>query len=257
MTQLEFEDYIQWLRKVAMKAIEEGELPEAEIVEQKLVQLAKRLLLLVDDDSADNGKIRKLLTDLNQEEYLDEKPWYDVRCYAYGWAVEKEYIPKLVCVKCERTDLPIMLWNFKTELCHTCDPDMNWLDSQEIECQQCKHKLIWELHSGFYDGCEYYCDSCFRRVEVSTSDPIASECHKLTQTDTGVDLGKYHSLVEGRLKECVCGGRYKCSSSRRCLYCSAVIPSEETNRNVYPVTEEELKIGKYIFCSELGDEIWK
>jgi predicted RNA-binding Zn-ribbon protein involved in translation (DUF1610 family) len=254
MTASDLESVIQSLRSEATGAIEKGLAPDAKILEKKLVPLAKRLLSLVDDEACDSDKVKALLADLDDEETCDEMPWANVRSYAYCWALEREFIPKLTCVKCGKTDFSIMLWNVKTKLCHTCDPNLNWLDSQVIECQQCKNKLIWELHSGFSDGSEYYCDSCFRRVEVSLYDPMATECYKLTQTDTSE---KYHFLVEKRLKECVCGGRYKFSASRRCLYCSAIIPSEETNRNVYPIAEENLKIEEYFFSTDRGDDIWK
>ena len=123
MSPSELESVIQSLCREAARAIETGLLSEAEIHEQKLVPLAKRLLSLVDDETCNSEKVKALLTDLDDEENYDELPWFNVRSYAYCWALEREFIPKLTCVKCGRTDLSIVLWNAKTQLCHTCDPD--------------------------------------------------------------------------------------------------------------------------------------
>lgn len=117
--------------------------------------------------------------------------------------------------------------------------ESNWLDSKIIECQKCGQKLHWLWHSPMYDETFFYCTQCPKRVEVGHYDAVALKLRKLAMEKAQADGEKkwshhYYSLVEEKLANCECGGRFKYDAPRRCLRCFSVLAQSEPGRDVWP-----------------------
>src|SRR6266853_4613834 len=102
--------------------------------------------------------------------------------------------------------------------------ESNWLDSKVIECQNCGQKLHWLWHSPMYDESFFYCTQCPKRVEVSNYDGVVLSLRKLAieKAEAAGDKewsGRLYLLVENKLANCECGGRFKYDAPRRCLRC--------------------------------------
>jgi len=117
--------------------------------------------------------------------------------------------------------------------------ESNWLDSKVIECLQCGQKLHWFWHSPIYDDVFFYCNQCPRRVEVSGYDELVGKLHKIATEEVRADDEKkrgrkFYSLIEKKLADCECGGRFKYDAPRRCLRCFSVLAQSEPSRDVWP-----------------------
>lgn len=117
--------------------------------------------------------------------------------------------------------------------------ESNWLDSKVIECQQCGQTLHWLWHSPMYDKTFFYCTQCPKRVEVGHHDEIVLKLRKLAIEKARADgenewSHRFHYLIEEKLADCDCGGRFKYDAPRRCLRCFSVLAQSEPGRDVWP-----------------------
>jgi len=125
--------------------------------------------------------------------------------------------------------------------------ESNWLDSKVIECQNCGQKLHWLWHSPMYDESFFYCTQCPKRVEVSNYDGVVLSLRKLAieKAEAAGDKewsGRLYLLVENKLANCECGGRFKYDAPRRCLRCFSVLTQSEPGRDVWPPESPDEKL---------------
>jgi hypothetical protein len=101
-----------------------------------------------------------------------------------------------------------------------------------------------------YDETFFYCAQCPRRVEVAHYDELVLKLRKLATEEAGADnekdwSRKLYALIEERLVNCECGGRFKYDAPRRCLRCSSVLAQSEPGRDVWPPesVDEKFSLG--------------
>ena len=147
--------------------------------------------------------------------------------------------------------------------------ESNWLDSKVIECLQCGQKLHWLWHSPMYDETFFYCTQCPKRVEVSHYDELVIKLRKVATEEAPLDdekkwSRKFYSLIEEKLADCECGGRFKYDAPRRCLRCFSVLGQSEPGRDVWPPesTDEKFSLDYQSLSSPIEsliktENIWR
>ncbi|HEX2347771.1 MAG TPA: hypothetical protein VHI51_04970 [Ktedonobacterales bacterium] len=108
------------------------------------------------------------------------------------------------------------------------EPDDNWLHAEVFPCPSCQQALFRVDHSPFGDDYLLYCDQCANCVEVSYYDSgtlaFADRIREEGTLQPGWPQTKaLLRLIEGRLKPCSCGGRYRYDAARRCPFCLAPV----------------------------------
>ncbi len=117
----------------------------------------------------------------------------------------------------------------------TGDDAEHWLRPHMINCPQCHADLFTVLHSPFGDAYMLYCDSCAHRVEVGFYDPtVIAVDNEIIEKLGKMNRASLMNAIEPRLRLCVCGGRFRDRSSRRCHVCQAEVIVDDPSWDLWP-----------------------
>lgn len=142
--------------------------------------------------------------------------------------------------------------------------DDNWLDAAVIECPACGMQLFRAIHSPFCDDDRLYCDRCPRAIEISYYDSNYGRI--LADLGPAYTREQIMAAVEPLLKSCVCGGRFRDKSPRRCFACGAIVPDaarhdlspyigcEDSDRDA--TAEEQAKYQKFETAFIGRGDVW-
>lgn len=118
----------------------------------------------------------------------------------------------------------------------------NWLNAKKFDCGHCQMPLEIIDHSPFDNSYYYQCTDCQWRMDVSHYHPMVKGIEDALAL-RGVNRGSDHYFdafmqgIEERLEHCECGGEFRYSAPRRCLYCGGVVEGE-SHQNVWPIWNE-------------------
>jgi hypothetical protein len=148
----------------------------------------------------------------------------------------------------------------------------DWLDPQTFECPQCGTLLFRVVHSPFYDHWQLYCDSCANSVEVSYYDKTADALTASVSSDVSVTSDERYAAqmraIEGALKRCACGGRYRHDAPRRCYVCNTPVVDDATgidlwpgfvnaDEDVDPTPDQVVEVERFVSAHVRAQDIWR
>src|SRR6266540_6157740 len=82
---------------------------------------------------------------------------------------------------------------------------------------------------------QLYCDSCAHRVEVGFYDPtVIAVDNEIIEKLGKMNRASLMNAIEPRLRLCVCGGRFRDRSSRRCHVCQAEVIVDDQSWDLWP-----------------------
>lgn len=151
--------------------------------------------------------------------------------------------------------------------------DHNWLHAGTFPCPSCRQALFRVDHSPMSDDYLLYCDQCANCVEVSYYDSVTLGIAKRIREEGTLAPGWEQAraelrLIEGRLKSCSCGGRYRYDAARRCPYCLAPVLVDESWAELWPgyfwvegdddpTPEQTEQVGAYLDAHKRESDLWQ
>lgn len=148
-----------------------------------------------------------------------------------------------------------------------------WLKDEVIPCPSCQQALWCIDVSPMRDDWVLYCDSCANCVYVSYYDSVAIAFREQVRDEGSLDPGWPQAeatlrLIEGRLKPCSCGGRYRHDAARRCPYCLAPVLVDDSWVELWPgyfwvegdddpTPEQGEQVGAYMDAHKRESDLWQ
>ncbi|MFN8671644.1 MAG: hypothetical protein U0457_06105 [Candidatus Sericytochromatia bacterium] len=157
-------------------------------------------------------------------------------CNFWFYEYEKDFSP---CPKCNKEIKKLVNTNDRhLEICNSCQ--------SEIEVTR----------KSPYDNSHYLnCSDCITVLKISYSDNIlqkySNELGFYSKNINTNEINSYKNEMETHLNECLCGGEFGFSNSKKCPYCFSDIPEIKNN---YLILDNKSKNN---FIPIITKHIWK